>query len=145
MMAYVFGRTSKKRLQGLHPKLVALVEDVLATGVMDFSIIEGVRTKERQQILVDRGASRTMNSKHIKQADGYGHAVDLYPYPIDMDKVNGGYWPEIIRFGVLAGMMQTLAPKHGLVIRWGMDWDRDGRTLDHSFFDAPHFEIKEII
>jgi peptidoglycan LD-endopeptidase CwlK len=86
-----------------------------------------------------------MNSKHIAQADGFGHAVDLYPYPIDMKHVNGGYWPEIIRFGVLAGIIKTLAPKHGLMIRWGMDWDSDGRTLDHSFFDAPHFEIERIL
>jgi peptidoglycan L-alanyl-D-glutamate endopeptidase CwlK len=82
-----------------------------------------------------------MRSKHLIQNDGYGHAVDLYPSPIDMARVNRGDAKEIARFGVLNGIIQTIAKRQGLVIINGMDWDGDGETLDHNFFDAPHYEI----
>ena len=74
-----------------------------------------------------------MNSKHLIQSDGYGHAVDLYPYPIDMNRVNKGDAKEIFRFGVLAGLMRSVAERKGIIIVNGADWDGDGQTLDHTF------------
>ena len=62
---------------------------------MDFSVREGVRTPETQKEYVAKGVSKTMASKHLIQPDGYGHAVDLYPSPIDMVKVNKGDAREI--------------------------------------------------
>lgn len=136
-MKYRFSRRSLNNLAGVHPKLVSLVKDCLTTGIMDFSVIDGLRTIDEQRKLVAKGVSKTMNSKHLPQKDGYSHAVDLAPYPLD--------WSDWLGFGRLAGIMQTLAPKHGFVLRWGCDWDSDGQTTDHKFLDAPHFEIKEII
>jgi len=121
--------------------LVGIVHQALATDIMDFGVHEGVRTLDRQKQLVAAGKSRTMRSKHLIQNDGYGHAVDLYPSPIDMARVNRGDAKEIARFGVLNGIIQTIAKRQGLVIINGMDWDGDGETLDHNFFDAPHYEI----
>ena len=138
---FKFGRKSMRALNGVHPKLVTLCHAVLETQVMDFGVHEGVRTLERQKSLYKSGASKTMRSKHLIQSSGYGHAVDLYPYPVDMRHVNKGYWPEIIRFGVLAGLMKEKSKELNISIRWGMDWDNDGETLDHTFFDAPHFEL----
>jgi peptidoglycan L-alanyl-D-glutamate endopeptidase CwlK len=123
-------------LEGIDERLRAVVLDVMALQIMDFSVAEGLRTKERQEKLVASGASKTMNSKHLT-----GKAVDLYPYPIDMRKVQAGNWVECARFGVLAGMMKTVGQRHGVKIRWGLDWDSDGQTLDQTFFDAPHFEL----
>lgn len=140
-MAFKFGSTSQARLRGVHPDLVGVCDRALSYGIMDFSVSEGVRTKERQQKLVDDGASQTLNSRHLIQRDGYGHAVDLYPYPINMQAVRKGRYVEIARFGVLAGLMLRAAQELGVGIRWGADWDKDGETLDHSFFDAPHFEL----
>ena len=138
---YKFGKRSLDNLAGVNPKLIDVVHAVMELQIMDFSVVEGLRTKERQKELFDARKSRTMNSKHLKQSDGYGHAVDLYPYPIDMRRVNTGNAKEIIRFGVLAGLMLKCAQESGVNVRWGGDWDKDGETLDHSFFDAPHFEI----
>lgn len=136
-----FGKQSLANLKGVHPDLVGVATRALAYGVMDFSVGEGLRELSRQKVLLESGFSTTMESKHLKQADGYGHALDLHPYPINMKKVNQGSWPEIIRYGVLAGLMRRAAQEEGVVIRWGCDWDSDGQTLDHTFFDAPHFEL----
>lgn len=83
-----------------------------------------------------------MNSYHLIQPDGYGHAVDLAPYPCNWNKIRAGDWREISRFGVLNGILQTKAKEIGVTLTWGNDWDRDGQTLDHNFADAPHWQIE---
>ena len=108
---------------------------------MDFTVVEGLRSLERQRELYNKGASATMNSKHLIQSDGWGHAFDVYPYPIDMKAVHAHSAQEIIRFGVLSGIIKSAALDLDVKIRWGGDWDSDGETLDHTFFDAPHFEL----
>lgn len=141
MPRYWFSGHSLEKMSGLHPDLHLLCWDVMDMQVMDFRVVEGVRTIARQKQLVADGKSKTMESKHLIQADGFGHAVDVYPYPVDMTKVNKGDAREIIRFGVLAGLFYAAAKKRGIIIRWGADWNGDGQTLDHTFFDAPHIEI----
>ncbi len=143
-MTFRFGKKSQDNLAGVHPALVDVCNAALFTGIMDFSVVDGLRTREEQERLYREEKTKTLHSKHLRQSTGYGHAVDLYPYPIDMNAVNKGHWPEIIRFGVLAGLMKTCAMDLGVKIRWGCDWDNDGETLDHSFFDAPHFELVTI-
>lgn len=140
-MPYDFGITSRQRLDDLHPDMRRVVERVMSYQLMDFSVIETVRTLDRQKDLVARGVSSTMKSKHLRQSTGYAHAVDLYPYPVNMAAVKRGDMVEVSRFGVLAGLMLRAAMEEGVPIRWGGDWDRDGQTLDHTFFDAPHFEL----
>jgi len=138
---YKFGKRSLDNLVGVHPYLVQAVHDVMALQVMDFSVVDGLRSIEQQKKLYDKGYSKTMNSKHLRQSDGFGHAVDLYPYPIDMNRVNAGNSTELVRFGVLSGLMVSCARNNGVIIKWGADWDMDGKTLDHSFTDMPHFEL----
>ena len=96
---FKFSERSLKNLYGVHPLLAGCVHDVMDLQVMDFTVVEGVRSKERQKELFDAGKTQTMNSKHLIQSDGYGHAVDLYPYPIDMNRVNKG---DAKRFSALA-------------------------------------------
>jgi len=141
-MKYRFSKRSLDNLVGVHPDLVRIVHDMMDMQVMDFSVNEGLRTPERQKELFSEGKSKTLNSKHLKQPDGFGHAVDLYPSPIDMGAVRAGNAREISRFGLLAGMMLAAAKHEGIKITWGGDWDRDGETLDHTFYDGPHFQLE---
>lgn len=140
-MTYKFSQKSLDRLKDVHPDLVGLVHETMNMQIMDFSVNEGVRTLERQKQLVAEGKSRTMRSKHLIQSDGYGHAVDLYPSPVNMQAVQRGDAREVLRFGVLAGVMLSLARRRGILLVHGADWNGNGQTLDHTFFDAPHFEI----
>lgn len=138
---YKFSKRSLSRLEKVHPDLVLCVHTAMDMQVMDFSVIEGVRNLGRQKKLLEEGKTRTLKSKHLIQSDGFGYAVDLYPYPINMVAVHEGNPKEIARFGVLAGLMFAAAHKHGIRIVSGMDWDGDGETLDHSFFDIPHYQL----
>jgi hypothetical protein len=62
-------------LQGVDEQLVATVKLAIAVAKIDFGVICGLRTMEEQRVLVDKGASKTMRSKHLD-----GKAVDLMAY-----------------------------------------------------------------
>ena len=122
-----FGKRSKRRLKGIHPKLVSVLNELVK--IMDVTILEGLRSQERQNELVAKGASKTKYSKHIQ-----GKAVDVAPYPID--------WKDRDRFHYMGGMVRGIGQQLGVNIRWGGDWDSDGETKDNSFDDLVHVEIK---
>ena len=81
-MAYQFGKSSIQKLQGVHPDLVKVMLLAIQKSSQDFSITEGVRTLERQKELLAKKLTQTLKSNHIKQEDGFGHAVDVAPYPL---------------------------------------------------------------
>ena len=122
-----FGKRSKQRLKGVDTKLVNVLNELIK--IMDVTIIEGLRTQERQDELVAKGASKTRYSKHIQ-----GKAVDLAPYPID--------WEDRERFHYMGGMVRGIAQELNVPVRWGGDWDSDGEIKDNSFDDLVHVEIK---
>jgi len=87
----------------------------LHVSAVDFGIIDGLRTREEQAEYVRRGASRTMNSKHLKQASScYGQAVDAVAW------INRKYrWePEPLLKVATAFLRAAAADK----IRWGGCW-----------------------
>lgn len=139
-MAYKLSARSLSRLEGVHPDLVRIVKRAIEITRQDFSVLEGVRTPERQAELYAQGRSKpgqivtwTMTSNHFKQADGYGHAVDLVPYPLD--------WSDLKAFDAIAMAMFDAADELGLKIRWGADWDQDGNIREKGESDSPHFEL----
>lgn len=123
---YKFGKKSQEKLSTVHPDLQKIANELIK--LMDVTVLEGIRTKERQKELVRTGMSKTMNSKHLT-----GDAVDLAPFPIN--------WQDRDRFIYMQGMIRGIAHQLGIKIRSGIDWDSDGNLKDHSFFDGPHFEL----
>lgn len=115
------------RLRGVHPDLVKVVERAIQITTVDFTVLEGVRSPERQKKLVESGASQTMNSRHIPGADGYAKAVDLGAY-VD-DQVDWS-WPLYFK---IAAAMKEAAKQLGVDIVCGADWKK--------FPDGPHFEL----
>jgi peptidoglycan L-alanyl-D-glutamate endopeptidase CwlK len=141
-MTYALGPKSRERLAGVHPNLVKVVERAIAISSQDFMVLEGVRTPERQRELYAQGRTKpgpkvtwTLTSNHFKQADGYGHAVDLVPYPVD--------WNTLSKFDAMADAMRRASAELGIPIRWGADWDRDGKPREKGESDSPHFELAE--
>jgi peptidoglycan LD-endopeptidase CwlK len=114
---------SLKNLNGIHPDLRRVMNRALQESELDFVVIEGLRTKERQKQLVASGASRTMNSRHLT-----GHAVDIVP--IGPNGKAAFDWPLYDRLGPA---VKAAAEKEGVALVWGGDWT--------SFKDGPHFEL----
>lgn len=110
-------------LRGIHPDLRRVMDRALQISPLDFIVIEGLRTQERQRQLVASGASRTMNSRHLT-----GHAVDLLP--IGYDGKAAFDWP---LYRKLAPAVKQAAQELGVKIVWGGDWSK--------FRDGPHFEL----
>jgi peptidoglycan L-alanyl-D-glutamate endopeptidase CwlK len=119
---YKLGKRSKQRLEGVHPDLVRVVERAITLTTVDFTILEGVRTKERQMKLFQQGASKTMNSRHLT-----GHAVDLGAY---VDGEVRWDWPLYYQ---IANAMKMAALEEGVDLEWGGDWK--------SFKDGPHYQL----
>ena len=129
-----FGKRSRERLKGVDSRLVNVLNEVVK--YFDITIIEGLRSQERQNELVAQGKSKTKFGKHVQ-----GKAVDIAPYPIDWDSRDD--------FHYLGGFVLGVASKMGIDIRWGGDWSdsslsKNARTTkDNNFDDLVHFEVKE--
>ena len=121
-----FGKTSKKRLKGVDDRLVKVLNELIK--IMDVTIIEGLRTSERQEELLKKGATKVKYSKHME-----GKAVDLSPYPIDWKNRDG--------FHYMGGMIRGRAKQLDIMVRWRGDWDSDGDVKDNGFDDLVHVEI----
>ena len=121
-MSIVLGARSLSRLEGVHPDLVRVVKRAAATSDLDFTVLEGLRTQERQRQLFAQKATKTMNSRHLT-----GHAVDLAP--MLGGKVSWD-WPLYHR---LAKIVKAAAAAENVPIQWGGDW--------RTFKDGPHWEL----
>jgi peptidoglycan L-alanyl-D-glutamate endopeptidase CwlK len=123
-------------LEGVHPTLVEICHE--AVQILDFKVIDGVRTAEEQAINIARGVSWTKNSKHLLQPDGHSHAVDLAPWTI-----SGVHWQDVEMFCVLAGVMRAVAFRLGVHLRWGGDFNMNDQTTDEKKRDYGHFELPD--
>jgi peptidoglycan L-alanyl-D-glutamate endopeptidase CwlK len=131
---YKFSSLSEQRLKSVAQPLQKIIRRAMQWQVIDFTVICGIRSIEEQKILVSKGFSRTLNSRHLPNKDGLSEAVDIAPYPID--------WNDKHAFHRLAGIVQASAASFNIELRWGGDWDGDNNTYDQSFIDLPHFELK---
>ena len=129
-MTFNLGPKSRLKLNGVHKDLVAVVEKAITLSSKDFTIIEGLRSIERQKQLYAAGKSKTLNSRHIT-----GHAVDLAPWPTNGDFDSDGIlniadWDE---YYPIADAMKEAAQDLGVSLEWGGDWK--------GFPDGPHFQL----
>lgn len=121
-MTFALGQRSKDRLNGVHPDLVKVIEEAIKESPLDFSISEGLRTKERQKVLFDEGKSQTMNSRHIT-----GKAVDIAVIREGEVTWDFKYYQQV------ADHIKKVAKELKIEIVWGGDWT--------SLRDGPHFEL----
>ena len=153
-MTYALGTKSKQRLVGVHPDLVRVVQLAITLSTQDFTVLEGVRSIETQREYVAKGASQTMDSRHLKGPAGVGRAVDLVPWAGGMARWE---WPLVYP---IAEAMRQAAVQLDVPIRWGGAWVslndmKPGgakRAVEaytaarraakqKAFTDGPHFEL----
>ncbi len=106
-------------MKGNHTDLRKVCDLALQLSHVDFIITEGKRTRERQIKLVQQGASKTLDSRHIQ-----GMAVDVV-------EVGGDYNKE--KMIQISMAFKEAAKLLSIPINWGGDWK--------SFKDTPHFEL----
>ena len=122
---YKLSKKSQAKLEGVHPHMQELVRAAIGLSTIDFGISEGMRTKERQQLLFDEGKSLTLNSKHLK-----GLAVDVYAW------VDGGVSWDFKHYEEINLAFARAAALTNTSYIWGGTWT----TLK----DGPHFELTEV-
>lgn len=155
------GKTSTARLATVKQPLREVIEEAAATAPpeLDFTVLEGVRSRE--QMMINYGKGRTaaqcqakgIPAKYAKPGvakvtwlnnpfasahaadpkDGLSKAVDVAPYPID--------WSDSKRFNLVAEHIMATAKKKDVKIRWGRDWNMNGRYEEKGETDGPHFEL----
>lgn len=125
-----FSKSSLSTLKGVHPDLVRVVMRCAKDWkdkTFTFGITCGVRTVEEQRLLVKKGASKTMRSRHIPAKNGFSHAVDV------VAMLNGKVrwdWP---LYDKISKAMKAAAKAEKVPIEWGGDWT--------SFRDGPHYQL----
>ena len=122
--------TSLSRLRGVHPDLVRVVlrcADDWKDKDTGFIVTQGVRTLEEQKLLVKKGASRTLRSRHLKAPNGYAHAVDLAVV------LKGAVTWHFPLYDRLAKAMKAAAKAEKVPLEWGGDWK--------TFKDGPHYQL----
>jgi peptidoglycan L-alanyl-D-glutamate endopeptidase CwlK len=135
-MTYFLGEGSTENLKGVHPKLVEMVEECIKITPVDFTILNngGLRTASMQMKLFKRGASkidgRSRKSKHQKQSNGFGEAVDLVPY------VGSPRWEWPLIYPI-AGCMAYLSREMCVELRWGGVWDMELDDYAPKSLDSP--------
>lgn len=124
MFKYTLSKTSLENLKGVHPDLIRVVKLAIANSSIDFRIIEGLRSKNRQRQMFINGRSQTLNSKHVT-----GHAIDIAP--LVNNKIP---WENNSYFFEVAEAMKKSAASLKTPLIWGGDWPK--------FKDYSHFELK---
>lgn len=112
---------SLAKLKQVHADLERVVLTAASITDLPFKVMEGLRSLDRQKYLVAKGASKTMNSRHLD-----GHAVDLGVL------VNGSVNWEWSLYERLSHIVKKAAELEQVAITWGGDW---------KFKDGVHFEL----
>ena len=142
MSNFKWGPKSLSNMHGIHPDLRAVLNHALSVSIVDMSVIEGLRSEERQRKLVAEGKSWTMNSRHLT-----GHAVDVVPW------VNGQISWDWNFYYPMADAIMKIAKSTNIPIRWGGNWhvkdirlwagtaEELAKDYPGSNPDGPHFEL----
>jgi peptidoglycan L-alanyl-D-glutamate endopeptidase CwlK len=150
-MTFALSQRSINNLVGVDKRLVQVVHLAIELTKVDFAVIEGVRTPQRQRELFDKGASQVREGgTHVQ-----GRAVDLMAY-ID-DRAS---W-ELNLYDDIADAMKAAAIEFDVPLRWGAAWtvkdirkwqgtmasamnayiDERRKQGQRPFIDGPHFEL----
>ena len=131
---YTFGKSSTEKLLTCINELQVVAHE--AIKLVDFSIIHGYRTQEQQDLIYAQGLSKAKypNSKHNTNPSD---AFDFMPYPVD--------WKDTKQFSYIAGIIVGIGLAKGIILRWGGDWNQNGKINDERFLDFGHIEFVRML
>ena len=143
---FVLSENSLEKLNGVHPKLVVFMEELIKESPYDFKITCGVRTAEEQNreyqkgrtVLYDSNGNKQpkvswcdgykLKSKHQVKVDGYGYAVDIAV--LEKEKTVARWDYKYYKAIYDVAKNKGLIDKYGIV--WGGNWKQK---------DSVHFQL----
>ena len=131
---FYFSESSMNKLNSVNWRLKQLALAVLRTSPVDFAIIDGKRSLEKQQLLYKQGKSKCDGiDKRSKHQDGL--AIDFAVY------INGELdFNSNEDYCLIAGLFLAKAKELNIRIRSGAIWN--GSSIrDNTFKDLGHIEI----
>jgi len=148
-MAYAWGKTSKRRMEGVNPYLIECAEMTISQSIYDLTIPwrGGTRSaKEQNEAFKDKASKcdgyKILSYHQIEAANnGFGNALDIIPYmPKGVDP-----YKETRRLNYIGRLMLTNWQE--LIFKYaqeGIDigvmiW---GGTFGANGWDKPHFEVR---
>ena len=147
-----------ERLQGVEPHLAAAIRVAASRLSFDTLVAEGLRTRE--QMAINYGKGRTAAECRAKGVDAKyaqpklakvtwlnnpfasnhagGKAVDVYPLVKGALANTRDHLP---LFRALYEAVMGAGREAGVKLRYGGDWDSDGKLFEKGENDAVHFEV----
>lgn len=120
---FTFSQRSLRNLD-VHPDLIKVTKRALELTEVDFIITDGGRSVAEQRANVAKGASKTMNSRHLT-----GHALDFVAL-VDRRVTYEAKYMKIIADAFKKAGAELLGPGR---IEWGGDWK--------GAWDTPHIQL----
>lgn len=129
----MLSNNSKKILSTCDEKIQKVINEAIKDTPVDFTVVCGHRGEKEQNEAFKNGFSKLKypKGKHNKNPS---KAVDIVPYPKMWDASKEEF--EILAFHILA-----TGKKLGIKLKWGNDWNMNGRSDDEKFHDSPHYEL----
>jgi peptidoglycan LD-endopeptidase CwlK len=118
---------SEALLAHVHPHLVKVVTLAHGDSAQPFEVIQGLRTLAEEKAAVARGASTTLHSRHLPNADGLACAIDVAA----IDQGHVSWSPRL--YQTIAAAMKAAANELDIPVEWGGDWT--------TFKDLGHFQL----
>ena len=112
MSNFKWGLRSLQNLSGIHPDLRKVADRALQLTTQDITVIEGIRSVERQRQLLAQGHTRTMNSRHIG-----GFAIDLIPHPFTT-------WEDTEKWETIATAFAQASRELEIPVVFGAAWHK---------------------
>ena len=131
---YSFSQVSLDKMSKVHPKLIEVMNGA-RTAEEQFALYQKGRTKPGPKVTNCDGYKSKSN--HQIKADGFGHAVDIFPCGIIENGVykkftsEEGYDDKKLK--IISEHILKIAKEKGVNVEWGGNW---------KMHDTPHFEIK---
>ena len=96
MKNHNLSKRSRNNLKGVKPEIVAVIFLALKLSKIDFAVIDGVRSYTEQEWYFKNGRSKSMDSMHLIQDDGFSYAVDLMPCGFKIfDDITDVAWDQV--------------------------------------------------
>lgn len=148
-MPGTFDAMSRLQLSTCDPRLAFIMERALLVCPFTFHITQGSRTIKQQKAYFVAGTSKIDPDAYADLAALYKAAKHVTGPGMKFSRAcdvhlsgqpGGNYDKNALCF--IAGLVTAISKEMGVSIRWGADFDKDGKIAEAgTFIDMPHFEI----